>query len=128
MNGAIAQDRESCQFLFCLTKNPPWIGLLLMTIFGINELVLQTLVSPVILVVTLSIVYVLGIVTNRIADVIFESLFAAKIRRQWFAGLEDYYQARMKLFEHEQLASELLEYGRSRLRICRGLGKHRVIR
>ena len=23
MNGAIAQDRESCQFLFCLTKNPP---------------------------------------------------------------------------------------------------------
>lgn len=97
-----------------------WIGLLIFSIFGYGAVSTATLASPAAAVVLLSFIYVCGIVTDRIADFIFEKLWGAEIRKKWFPSVSDYYGARREIFEKSHLASQLLEYSRSRLRICRG--------
>ncbi len=64
--------------------------------------------------------YVLGIVADRIADRFFER-FDARYRKKYFGADQDcYFHARRTLMLHGQALWEHLEYGRSRLRICRG--------
>ena len=104
-----------------------WVGLLIISVFGYDDAVMKTLASPVATVVLLSVIYLLGIVTDRIADLIFDKRWGSAIRKQWFDSVEDYYRARSDIFEKSQLASELLEYSRSRLRICRGWAFNSVI-
>ena len=68
----------------------------------------------------LSISYVLGIVIDRIADGIFSKFWGKNIRSKFFSSKNHYYKSRSIIFTYSQSISELLEYNRSRLRICRG--------
>lgn len=74
-----------------------------------------------------SIVYVLGIVADRVADGIFEKFWGNTIHNQIFSDRNSYYKARSMIFSSSQAIAELLEYNRSRLRICRGWGLNSVM-
>lgn len=69
----------------------------------------------------LSLVYVLGIVIDRQADRLFDRLWKTRmeLRAQEEHGLGNYDDRRLLLTTPGRLG-DLLEYGRSRLRICRG--------
>lgn len=88
-------------------------------------------------VLVLSLSYLLGILVDRVADRSFQT-WDLELRTSILGGDEErYYRDRRLLALHGQELWELLEYGRSRLRICRGwavnsalllggLGIHRV--
>lgn len=69
----------------------------------------------------LSVVYVLGIVVDRQADRLFDRLWKKSMERraQEEQGAGSYDDRRLLLVAPGRLG-DLLEYGRSRLRICRG--------
>lgn len=97
-----------------------WLVLFSMSLFGFRWLPLaETLTLPA-LIALLPVVYVLGIVTDRIADAVFDRLWAERLRKNWFSTRTEYYLARRQILTHSEHLSDNLEYGRSRLRICRG--------
>ncbi|HVF86841.1 MAG TPA: hypothetical protein VM866_04595 [Pyrinomonadaceae bacterium] len=97
-----------------------WVVLLVLSVAGWQWVPIEKVFSTGALVPLLSIVYVLGIVSDRIADSVFESLWNDKLRRKRFPDVDDYHAARRHILTRSERLSDLLEYGRSRLRICRG--------
>lgn len=97
-----------------------WILLLLSAMFGWELGTLVSLVPLETAVPLVSLVYVLGIAMDRLADVTFETLWGKSLRKSRFGELRNYYDARRQILTKSERLSELLEYGRSRLRICRG--------
>jgi hypothetical protein len=77
----------------------------------------STLVS---LAPVLSIAYVLGIIVDRISDALFEKVFIQKIHSRYYGSKDEYKNDRRFVYLHGGSLVDLLEYGRSRLRICRG--------
>lgn len=96
-----------------------WVVLLLLSLFGYGWISFDTLLSFPALIPGLAIVYVLGIVIDRIADKIFER-WATPLGSQWFKSAEEYRRARMLIYTRSDALRDLFEYSRSRLRICRG--------
>ena len=88
-----------------------WLILLLFAAYGVDVLPLTQTVVLVSAVPVLSLIYVLGIVWDRVADA---------LRHSQFNDIGEYYNARRLILTQSSQLSELLEYGRSRLRICRG--------
>lgn len=91
-----------------------WAALLILTLFGYEWIQEDRLFSMLTILPGITIIYVLGIVTDRAADAFFET---------WFQGEErdmEYYKSRQIVFTRSDRLSDILEYGRSRLRICRG--------
>ena len=68
----------------------------------------------------LAVVYVLGIIIDRLADTSFDKIWGNSLRDKKFDTVGEYYNARRNILINSERLSELLEYGRSRLRICRG--------
>lgn len=104
-----------------------WVLLIILGISAepfdsIKELIKVELFIPL-----LSIIYVLGIVVDRVADSIFDKLWGIKIRNSIFPDRNDYYRARSIIFSSAESISDLLEYNRSRLRICRGWSLNSVM-
>lgn len=99
-----------------------WICLLLMTIFGVDTEVINQLIStPVLIVPTLVIIYLLGIVTDRLADSFFNlTRVEKKHRNHYSGGREEYYKDRAYALLNSAQFAEHYEYSRSRQRICRG--------
>ena len=97
-----------------------WVVLLVLSVTGWQWVPVEKVFSAGALVPLLSIVYVLGIVSDRIADSVFESLWNDKLRKNRFPDVDDYHAARRHILTRSERLSDLLEYGRSRLRICRG--------
>ena len=97
-----------------------WLLLLLVAFFGLpvmppdNALLLATAL-PV-----LALIYVLGIVWDRLADVVFNRLWGRQLRDRYYDDIGAYYDDRRTILMNAPALAELLEYGRSRLRICRG--------
>src|SRR5437879_6196783 len=99
-----------------------WIVLAVLSIFGVSWLSTSSfnkdlgflLVAP-----ALSLVYVLGIITDRAADWVFGPWSRALQRRE-FENAKEYYRARTIVYTRHESLTDLYEYGRSRLRICRG--------
>jgi len=97
-----------------------WLILLLVAVFDFGWL---TFSYPELLgsaIPALAVIYVFGIIWDRLADRLFELLWADPLRQSHFKKLENYYEARRIILTRSAALSELLEYGRSRLRICRG--------
>ena len=96
-----------------------WILLIVFSVFGydfdidVTELAIGSL--PV-----LCLVYVVGIVTDRVADVIFEKLWADSFKNDLFKSRSDYHDSRTTIIMHSDRLAEIIENGRSRIRICRG--------
>ncbi|MCB1057329.1 MAG: hypothetical protein KDD11_17655, partial [Acidobacteria bacterium] len=98
-----------------------WLAVLGASLFGWDlsqvskDISLWEVLLPV-----LSLVYVLGILTDRVADWLFDRL-DLRYRARYFAGDTDrFYEARRLLVYYGDLLWSHLEYGRSRMRICRG--------
>jgi MFS family permease len=104
-----------------------WLLLLVVSLFGWKWVPIEQVFSTTALLPLLSLVYVLGIVADRIADTLFEYLWNDRLRREWFPNIDDYHNARREVLTGSERLSELLEYGRSRLRICRGWALNSVL-
>lgn len=97
-----------------------WTLLVLLTALGFDWLPIDRAFSIEALVPVLSIVYVLGIITDRVADAIFDRWWSDDLRSEHFGERQEYYRARRQILTSSERLSDLLEYGRSRLRIARG--------
>ncbi|MBD2465132.1 hypothetical protein H6G89_29425 [Oscillatoria sp. FACHB-1407] len=97
-----------------------WIFLLIGSIFGLSWIDSNQLLSLPALIPFLALTYVVGIVFDRIADTLFERIWAEKLFNQYYKNKTDFYDDRRIIYIHEGRLANLLEYGRSRLRICRG--------
>lgn len=104
-----------------------WLMLLLGAVFGYAWLPADTAVLLSTAVPALAVTYVFGIIWDRIADSVFERLWSDDLRAAYFADRAAYYNARRIILTNSEALSELMEYGRSRLRICRGWSLNAVM-
>ncbi|MEQ8230633.1 MAG: hypothetical protein RLW61_06010 [Gammaproteobacteria bacterium] len=97
-----------------------WLILLVIAAFGFDgfDASGSTLIFTAL--PSLATLYVLGIVWDRIADALFQRFWGDALRAAYFEDIADYYHARRIIFTNSEGLSNVLEYGRSRLRICRG--------
>jgi hypothetical protein len=97
-----------------------WLLLLIFSAFGYDWVPLEDMFSLAALIPFLSVVYMLGIVVDRLADAAFGKLWDAPLRRRVYAQEDEYLDDKRLIYIHPGRLGDLLEYGRSRLRICRG--------
>ncbi|MGH2750778.1 MAG: hypothetical protein ACRDK3_07895 [Actinomycetota bacterium] len=95
-----------------------WLGLTILAVFGYKWVNVDSLGSLPLLVPLLSITYLLGIVVDRAADRMFDRQAQRQLRRS-FENRQAYEKARILAAAKSPLL-DLMEYNRSRLRICRG--------
>lgn len=99
-----------------------WIALAVLSVFGTTWLSSGSFGKDLgvqLLVPSLSVVYVLGIITDRAADWVFGP-WSRALQQRAFGSAEEYYRARTTLYARFAALTDLYEYGRTRLRICRG--------
>lgn len=97
-----------------------WMVLLALAVLGYSPAGLVAALKVPMMLAVLPLVYVLGILSDRLADRAFAGRDAA-LREEVFPGkLDDYYVKRRTILNRSERLTEQLEYGRSRLRICRG--------
>ena len=102
-----------------------WVLLLVLWLFGHQWVPLDQAFSPTALIPLISIIYLLGIVTDRFADRLFARK-SSELKKKYFSDdgqgtyLEHYHNARREILLRSARLSELIEYSRSRMRICRG--------
>lgn len=87
-------------------------------VFGSASLV-DAGTSLVVFVPLLAITYVLGILVDRVADRLF-SAWADRIRHRHFESDDEYHDARRTIVYYSEPMYRIRQYGRSRMRICRG--------
>ena len=104
-----------------------WLTLLVLALFGWEWVPTTQVFSTVGLVPILSLIYVLGVVSDRIADLLFDRLWERDLRKTRFLEVADYHAARRQILTRSERLSEVLEYMRSRLRICRGWALNSVL-
>lgn len=98
-----------------------WFFLLLVSSLGEDWLpFFETLPASIMLILVLAVIYFLGILTDRLADALFDPLWGSKLVEKEFGCAREYYHARSIILTKSEPFSELLDYGRSRMRICRG--------
>ena len=97
-----------------------WIVLGTFSIFGYTWIPNDELVSVSTLIPFLSLVYIVGIVTDRIADVLFEAIWVPKLQKKYYSSSALARDDRRLIYSSNEFLANLIEYGRSRLRICRG--------
>jgi hypothetical protein len=96
-----------------------WILLLVVGCLGLDPVRFHGSLSPAILVVLLPVVYLLGILSDRFADSLL-SPWDKALRGQVFDSRDEYFEDHRTLRTGSPVLAELLDYGRSRMRICRG--------
>lgn len=104
-----------------------WLLLFVFSIFGYGWVPVDDLQSAIAAVPLIAVIYVLGIVSDRLADTVFEWIWMDDLRDPFFPNRKKYYNARRTILIHSERLSDLLEYGRSRMRICRGWAFNSVI-
>lgn len=104
-----------------------WLLFLSLSIFGYRWITLADVLTLPVLIALIPLIYVLGIVTDRIADALFDRLWEDRLRKKWFSSRGAYYTARSQILVRGERLSDMLEYGRSRLRICRGIALNLVL-
>ena len=104
----------------------PLTALLLLVLIALDPAgisladVLATGSSLALIVPMLATTYILGIIVDRVADQVFGSYGAKKLRAKYFDSDDEYHEARRVIIYHSELMYRLRQYGRSRMRICRG--------
>ena len=97
-----------------------WVALLVLGVFGYTWVPFDHLFALPSLLPILAITYIFGIVTDRVADNLFDNVWKAKLAKQFYGQDGDDYDDRRYIYLRSERLAGLLEYGRSRLRICRG--------
>ena len=104
-----------------------WIVLGTLSIFGYTWIPREELFSVPSLIPFLSLVYIVGIVTDRIADVLFEAIWVPKLQKKYYSSSTIARDDRRLIYSRNEYLANLIEYGRSRLRICRGWAFNAVL-
>ena len=104
-----------------------WLALFALSVFGYTWVPIERLLSPAAAVFILAVIYVIGIISDRLADTVFEWVWRDDLRGAYFKDNSEYYNARRSILTHSERLSDLLEYGRSRLRICRGWALNAIL-
>lgn len=89
--------------------------------------VMATSSSLALIVPMLAATYILGIIVDRVADELFGSFGSKRIRHRYFEDDDEYHDARRTIIYHSELMYRLRQYGRSRMRICRGWAVNAVL-
>jgi hypothetical protein len=97
-----------------------WVFLLILTAFGVEIFQVDVLKIYPIFPPLLAVLYLLGIISDRLADFVFDQLFSRSLRNQFFAQKRDYQDARRLIYSSSGRLADMHEYGRSRIRVCRG--------
>lgn len=97
-----------------------WVGMLIMGAFGVDWVGVELLKNYSVLVVLLAVTYLLGIISDRVADYVFDKLFSAPLRARYFSEKREYQDARRLIFSSSDRLADMHDYGRTRIRICRG--------
>ncbi|MEM9804632.1 MAG: hypothetical protein AAF959_05085, partial [Cyanobacteria bacterium P01_D01_bin.56] len=97
-----------------------WVILLVLSVFGYDWVAFDQVFALPSLLPILAITYILGIVTDRVADNLFDVVWKSKLAQQFYPKDGDDYDDRRYIYLRSERLASLLEYGRSRLRICRG--------
>jgi hypothetical protein len=98
-----------------------WLILLTSAIFDFQWLQVKSEIFLALTVPLLSLIYLLGIILDRIADLSFEKIWSKKIRKSSYGGTEqNFYDDRRIVLSQQNLITERLLYAQSRARICRG--------
>ncbi len=98
-----------------------WVFLLGATLFGYDPRNLGGSVSSITtLLPVLTFAYLLGIITDRVADWLFDRQDKKHFNLVYRGKFESYHHDRRTLVHYGSALWAHLEYGRSRLRICRG--------
>ncbi len=104
-----------------------WIAIATLSIFGYKWIPLEQVFSVSAIVPFLSFVYIVGIVTDRIADVLFDVIWIRRLQRKHYSSVEAAREDRRLVYSKNEYLANLIEYGRSRLRICRGWAFNSVL-
>jgi hypothetical protein len=67
--------------------------------------------------ILLPIIYIIGIIVDRLTDELFEYMFP--LRKKYFNNLNDHREALSLVYLHSDTLTKLYEYGRMRIRVCR---------
>ena len=97
-----------------------WVVLLVLSLFGYAWVPFDHLFALPSLLPILAITYIFGIVTDRVADGLFDKVWKPRLAQQFYGQDGDDYDDRRYIYLRSERLASLLEYGRSRLRICRG--------
>jgi hypothetical protein len=97
-----------------------WILLLTLSVFGIELTQADVLKTYPALLSLLALVYLLGIISDRVADFLFDRAFSRPLRAKFFQHKRDYQDARRLVLNTSGRLADMHEYGRTRIRICRG--------
>jgi len=97
-----------------------WIGFALASAVGVPNADADLLKSYLFLFLGLSIIYVLGVISDRFADFVFDRLFSTPIRTKHFTDKRSYQDARRLIFRTSERLADQHEYGRIRIRVARG--------
>jgi hypothetical protein len=97
-----------------------WIVLATFSIFGYAWIPREELFSVSSLIPFLSLIYIAGIVTDRIADMLFERIWVPGLQKKHYSVSGNARDDRRLIYTQSEYLANLIEYGRSRLRICRG--------
>ena len=97
-----------------------WIVLVTFSIFGYAWIPREELFSVSSLIPFLSLIYIAGIVTDRIADMLFERIWVPGLQKKHYSVSGNARDDRRLIYTQSEYLANLIEYGRSRLRICRG--------
>ena len=96
-----------------------WIILLVLAIFGYDWVPFNYLKEPGIILALSPFVYVIGVITDRLVDNLFDAFFKENYDNPLFLDKESYVLARTRIFLTSDSLRDLLEYGKARIRICR---------
>jgi len=98
-----------------------WLGPLVAVLLGADPRALSSSVlSSASVLPLLSVAYLLGILVDRVADWVFTRVDENLLRQHFAEDRNRYFDARRVMVVHAPALWAHLEYGRSRLRICRG--------
>lgn len=101
-----------------------WIFLLILTIFGygwLNKEFFQSwnILIPLITLPLIALIYVIGIIVDRIADSSLVKIDVKKREEEFKKAEEDYHYVRTYLFYKSNKFKEIFDYSRGKLRVSR---------
>ena len=76
-----------------------------------EKLLISVVITPII--------YVFGVISDRMVDSIFDIYTNSKLRNKFFNSEDEYREARSLVYMKSDALTDLFEYGRVRIRICR---------
>lgn len=96
-----------------------WMVLFIIAIFGYEWVPIDLLKEAGIVLILSPFVYAIGVIIDRLVDNLFDKYFKENFKNPVFLDKEAYITARTRIYLASDSLRDLLEYGKTRIRICR---------